>query len=599
MMASRNRLTTLVLAGWIIIILGQAAIARDFKNGILAALESQDTTQVLALLEGEIKTDPAYAPNYLLKGKIFYARGQYDDALVQFELALKKKAKLYEALYYKGLIDLEHGKLDEVEKAFKKGINKSKEEKALFHNGMGLLLMKKENYLDADLEFSRAIQIGPDMAEFHVNKGDANYFNKFYPLAIQQYNQVIEMDTTYLDVYFRLARAYVKQRQYTDAVDQLQTVLKRDTLYIEAWKEIGRLYTMAGQSAGDRDTKDQRFKEAIGSYHKYLDLSKDSADGEIFFNIGRSYFSIGGYAQADSAFEYVLSLGDEPKGIHLYLGRGHLIEENYEKGIEHIGLHLANLETENPNWQPGPEEADLYRRIADAYKALEDYASAAEFYIRAHELVQDNAYYANAAAFAYHRLQDYPSALEYYDKRIAIGPDAWGIYMNAAKCLVSMEDYESSIDYLLKVVELKPDELKAIVHLSNNYLYHLQDCENGTLWTKKVIEMDSTNCEALKSLGFAYFGGTCPPNYLTAINYFKKALDCFKATGANNCGNNDIIVYIAQAYHLHAAELLENDKKEESKKYFKDAFDWYNKCLKCEPGNADCKKGVSDTEFEF
>ena len=59
------------------------------------------------------------------------------------------------------------------------------------------------------------------------------------------------------------------------------------------------------------------------------------------------------------------------------------------------------------------------------------------------------------------------------------------------------------------------------------------------------------------------------------------------------------MLYIAQAYHLQAAELDDKDEKTESKKYFKEAFDWYVKVLKCDPGNADAKKGKRDTEFMY
>lgn len=580
-----------------------SAGAPDFdytlKPEIEQALTDRDTARVLTLLDNEINLDPAYAPHYLLKGRIFYARQQYDKALEEFETALEKKSKLYEAMYYQGLVLLHQGKLEEAKKVFNSGLKKSKEERALFHNGMGLLLLEKKEYNAADVEFRKAISIGPDEAEFHANLGDANYFAEIYPLAISEYTRVIEMDTTFLDVYFRLARAYVAQGQYNDALNQLRTVLSRDSLYTHAWLEIGRLYTMAGLSADDRDLKVQRFTEAIGSYKKYLELSNDSTAGEVFFNIGRSYFNLGGFAQADSAFEHVLALGDVPKNIYLYLGRGYVAEERFDEGIEYLQKHLDWMAEQDPDWKPGPSEADVYRRMADAYKAKEDWTGAARYYVMAFDLTPEDARIAVEAAVAYHRLQDYPKALEYYDKRIALGPDAWNVYLNAAYCTLNMEDFEKSVQYLLTVVELDSTQEKAYSLLSNTYLYQLQDCENGVLWTEKWLALDTTNCEGHKSLGFAYFGGICPPAYLRAINYFDKALSCFKAKGMNNCASTDLMLYIAQAYHLHAANLLENDKKQESKTYFKNAFDWYNKVLKCDPGNADAKKGVSDTEFEF
>jgi tetratricopeptide (TPR) repeat protein len=135
--------------------------------------------------------------------------------------------------------------------------------------------------------------------------------------------------------------------------------------------------------------------------------------------------------------------------------------------------------------------------------------------------------------------------------------------------------------------------------LSNTYLFRLKDCENGVKWTERWLEKDSTNCEALKSLGFAYFVEPCSQNYTRAIRYFDRALTCFRSAGNGNCGNTDIMLSVAQAYHLQAADLAEADQKEESKKQFKNAFDWYNKVLKCDPGNKEAQKGRDDTEFEY
>ncbi|MEE9443054.1 MAG: tetratricopeptide repeat protein [candidate division Zixibacteria bacterium] len=590
--ASRWICILMIMAG----VFSSTIFAEEIDPRVTEALNNHDTTQAQILLDGIIKTDPSYAYNYFLKGKIFFAQGNYEDALDQFEITLDKKSKLYEALYLKGRVLLQLGKIDDAEKDFKKGIDKAKDEKSWFHNGLGLVYMEREEYTRADVEFRRAIQIGPDQAEFHVNLGDANYFSKIYPLAINEYNQVIEMDTTNLDVYFRLARAYMVQNQYSEALDQLSVVLSRDTTYAYAWKEAGKLYTMAGLSARDQETKKQRFDEAIWSYGKFIELSNDSTGGEVFFNMGRAYFNRGFYANADSAFSYVLSIGDVPSNIYLYLGRSKIILEEYQAGIDYLNNHIEWMKEQDTEWEP---DADLNRRIADAYKDLDDHANAAKYYVTASELRPENSRYAVLAAISFHQIKEYADALTYYDRRIDIGPDDANIYLNASYCTLQLEDWEKSVNYLHRVVELDSTKTRAYLLLSDTYIRQLADCDNGILWTEKLYAKDTTSCDALITLGFSYFGTDCYTDYLKAIGYFKRALNCFKDKGMDNCGNANVMLYIAQGYHLYAADLLEKDKKEESRPFFKNAFDWYNRVLKCEPGNADAKKGKSDTEFEF
>jgi len=573
--------------------------SNGYKPEIVEALNNKDTAQVLLLLDREIGIDPAFAPNYQLKGEIFLARNQLDAALEQFDLALNKKSKLFEAQYYKGLVLLRQGKPEEARKVFDDGVRKAKAEKALFNNGMGLYYLEMKDYAKADIEFRKAIQEGPDRAEYHANLGDANYYSQIYPLAISEYNKVIEMDTTNLDIYFRLARAYVAQEQFKEALDQLAIVLVRDSAYANAWKETGKLYMLAGLSARDQETKKQRFTETLGSYRQYLRLTGDSTDGEVFFNIGRAYYFLGAFNESDSALSYVLKLGDVPNGIYTYLGRARIGLERYAEGIADLQRHFTLLKGNDPDWKPTLEDAELYRRLGDAFKATEDLVQAAESYITASDLDSTNARSAVLAAITLHQLQEFSRALTYYERRIGIGPDEADIYLNASLCTISMENYEKTITYLLKVVELDPNKLRAYALLSDTYITKLGDCDNGILWTEKLYRLDSTNCDALITLGFANFGTSCHKNYPKAIDYFSQALECQKAKGLDNCASYNIMLYIAQAYHLHGADMAEKNEKEEQKRSFKNAFDWYNKVLKCDPGNADAIRGARDTEFEF
>jgi tetratricopeptide (TPR) repeat protein len=589
------------LAAVLILMAWSSGSAAVLKPEIAEVLARHDTTQVLTLIDNELKIDPSNGDYYVLRGRILYAREKYPDAMEEFERALKIKTTRFPALYYKGLILLKQSKPEEAKVAFEEGVKKAKDEKALFHNGMGLYYIATGKYAEADVEFRKASQVGPDQAEFHANLGDANYYAKIYPLAINEYNTTIAMDTSFLDVYFRLARAYVAQGQFNEALDQLRIVLTRDSLYTYAWKEIGKLYTLAGLSARDQETKSQRFKEAIGSYRKFFDLSHDSTDGEPFYNLGRAYFNLSAYAEADSAFQRVLATGNVPPSIYLYLGRCKIGQEQYEPGIEYLKKHLAWLKERTPGTEENGsgDEADILRRIADAYKTLSNYDSASVYYVSATSMDTTNAKALFDAAVSYHQLKDYTQALVYYEKRIALGPDAWNVYLNAAYCTLNLGDYEKAMTFLRKVVELDSTNEKAYPLLSSTSVYQLKSCDEGAKWTQKLLERDPTNCDALQSMGYLYFGGICQNDYLKAIGYFTRALECGRKKGTGDCANANLMLYIAQSNHFHAVALNEANNKPESKKFFKEAFDWYKKVVKCEPGNEAAKKGIKDTEFEY
>ena len=107
--------------------------------------------------------------------------------------------------------------------------------------------------------------------------------------------------------------------------------------------------------------------------------------------------------------------------------------------------------------------------------------------------------------------------------------------------------------------------------------------------------MDPNDYEANKSLGYAYFGGVCTQNYTKASKYLNKAYKIISPE-KGDCEVVSLMLWLAKCYHLQGAAKAEK-AKDATVEYGK-AYNWYGKVLKCEPGNADAKKGQADLEFE-
>jgi tetratricopeptide (TPR) repeat protein len=156
--------------------------------------------------------------------------------------------------------------------------------------------------------------------------------------------------------------------------------------------------------------------------------------------------------------------------------------------------------------------------------------------------------------------------------------------------------YQVAVNYFDKYLEYVPDDAKYLELAGQTALYQLSDCEQGVAYFQKLLEVSPDNCVAKRSLGYAYFGGVCTKNYSRALRYLTDAYQCI-ANEKGECGDVDLTLWIAQCYHLRAAEKLE--AKQDANDDFKDAFNWYGKVLKCDPTNKEAKKGQDDTRFEF
>ncbi|RME19120.1 MAG: hypothetical protein D6800_14675, partial [Candidatus Zixiibacteriota bacterium] len=281
------------------------------------------------------------------------------------------------------------------------------------------------------------------------------------------------------------------------------------------------------------------------------------------------------------------------------------------------------------------KEWELYQLLGDSYfyRKPRDYYTAIGYYKKSLELRPGQKRLLYNIAIGYHAIKEYAKAMEYYDKRIALGVDSAeaSLYRNAGSCALSLANgggsadeefdlgdeevtgateeadttavnpdvdyHEKAIGYYKEYLKYNPDDLKVLNLVANTYLYQMQDCANGVAAFEQVLAHDPNSCAALKAIGFAYFSGEiCAKNYTKALKYLRRAYDCLK-NGAGVCSDVEVSLWIAQCYHLRAASPKADKKQANSD--FANAFKWYGRVLKCDPGNKEAVKGQNDTRFEF
>ena len=609
------------------------------KQEVTDALSAGDTAKAIDLLDKEIKLDPSFGYNYYILGQVFYHRAKYEDAEKQFQLSYDKGNKLFEGLYALGLVQLKLGKLEAAEKNFNEGLKKSKDLKAPFHNGLGLVALAKRDPNTADRMIRQAIVLDSSNAEYHVNLGDANFQMKVYSLALSEYEKALLLDTASTDVYFHMAEACLELKDYNCALEKLKIVLRKDSTHADAWMKAGGIYYKAARSSRNPEEQKQRFMETIGSYKKYIELAggkPDSATGRAYYEAGMSYLMLGkgGAEGAKKYFATVLAIPVEPKDIYFYYGRAFQGNEEYDSAVVYYQKHIDWINKQGPDFKSSVGNDELYRRIGESYESLKDYQNAVTWLLKSLEIDSTQEKLQYNVAVCYNYLGDCKNALVYYIKRIARGVDekSWQIYYNAATSAlylsekgpqaaqektgetktstdstsVASPDPLAGIDlpklaaeYLEKVIEFKPDNVKATNMLASTCLYQISDCPRAIQLFEKVLAMEPDNCDALKSMGYANFAGLCPKNYSRALEYLNKALNCSAKKNGSECADPNLLLWIAQTYHFRAVDKREAKQKDESKLDFKAAFDWYNKVLKCDPGNKAAKEGIDQVKFEF
>ncbi len=607
--------------------------AEELKQPIREALDRGDTTHAVELLNKEIELDKTYYLNYSLLGQIYFKQAQYERAKSLLEQAFEKKKKDVENTYYLGRALVELGELDRAEKLLDEGRKKAKGvEKGMLEDGYGMVMMKKGNFQEADRAFRQALLVDENNPTYHIHLGNANFRQGIPSLAVSEYEKALEKDTAGTEVYYNWAEACLEMRDYNCAIEKLRVVLQKDSTHASAWNRAGGIYFKAAMSSTSREDKANRFKETIGSYKRYLELSgakPDSGTVRAYFELAMSYLNLSGFEDAVTYFENVLSIPYEPKDIYFNYGKALWGAKQFDKGSEMLNKHIAL------GGESKVSPIELYQFMADAYyyQKPPDFANAIENYRKVLEIDSANPRAIQNIALAYHSLKMYQPAMHFYQKRIAIGVDSAssGIYRNAASCalalaggeaepadsatssaqIVSIDTASFSFDpntnwtqvaagYFATYLQYNPNDTKILQTLGTTYLYQLKNCAEGIKQFERLLQLDPTDCIAKRSLGYAYFAGGevgCPKSLSKSLDYLLDAYNCVAKSGGG-CKDPSLVLWIAQAYHTRGAERAKDDKVG-SKSDFKNAFDWYGKVLQCQPGNKDAQKGQDDTRYEF
>lgn len=540
-----------------------------------------------------------------------------------------------------GQVMLMRENYQEADKSFRMALASNEEIEA-----KALKNLKNSPYSDEDRATlsERIIQTASrERAGYHLHLGDANYHSGVPSLAIMEYEKALAVDSGSLEVYFHWAEACLSTKDYACALSKLQIVLSRDSTHAEAWKEMAEIYYKAARSQRKRSDRVARFRDAIGAYQKYAGLSHiqpDSANVRLFFELAMSFSEIKRFEEAAGNYEKVLAIPFEIKDIYYNYGKALWGLKRYKDASETLLKHIEWVSKQDEKYKSNIRDVELYRLLGDSYfyRKPRAYMTAIDYYKISLESKPEQKRLLQNIAIGYHSTKSYVAALEYYDKRIALGLDSnrVNLYRNAGFCAMNIaggdadddefdldddEDgdgddmavaddnlpvadpninyFELAIDYLEKYLEHVATDQKVVQVIANTYLYQLADCVNGVTYFEKLLSLDPKNCAANKAIGFAYFGGDiCKTNYTKALGYLKKAHSCLLSGEAGVCSDLDITLWIAQCYHLRAAAKQQKDKVAASKD-FENAFGWYGKVLKCEPGNTDAKKGQDDTRFEF
>jgi tetratricopeptide (TPR) repeat protein len=312
-------------------------------------------------------------------GNTYYMLNQFDKACKYFEKVLETAPDDQQALENLSFTYIRMGETQKGIETFKKF--NTEEGNPHAHFVWGMLFEEAGNYLEAEEELKKSVQLQPDCEEaleelgnilmklnktqeaidtyeklIHINKdnyqawvGKARAFfsTERWKETIHCYEEAIRIRPDCYRSYYSMAAALDEAGKQKEAIEAYHSAIALNPEFADAYNNLGILLLMQG-----------RREEALEVYEEGIKRNKRH-DG-LFFNMGMCLYEEGKYAQAVAAYRNALDINPNELEIYYYLGSALTEMRNYNDAID---AYKSALEIK-------PSDSELYYHIAAIYALL-------------------------------------------------------------------------------------------------------------------------------------------------------------------------------------------------------------------------------------
>jgi tetratricopeptide (TPR) repeat protein len=286
----QSRVTTPMDARWM---MGSLILITALFSSLTVERNSVWRDEVILWTDTIRKSPMAVLPHNNL-GVVYKDQERFEDALREFQIALRIEPNYFQAHYNLGIIYEKRKQFDEAIQEYQTTL-KLKPSYARAHNNLGAVYKDLGRLEEAETEFQAALKLQPDIPTTHYNRGTSLSEQGRLDEAIGEYQAAIRLDPTYQNAHYNLGLAYANQGRFQEAIVEFQTVVRLKPDDAAAHAVLGDIYKDQGQP-----------KEAIDEYQAALKLDPNQA--EIHYTLGVVYGRAGRLEEARQQYQQALQL---------------------------------------------------------------------------------------------------------------------------------------------------------------------------------------------------------------------------------------------------------------------------------------------------
>ncbi|MEO8398643.1 MAG: tetratricopeptide repeat protein [Ignavibacteriaceae bacterium] len=421
-----------------------------------------------------------------------------------------------------------------VKKTFvNKKSNSEDDKKALEHFIDGSIAESKGDYARAIIEFQDALRLDPNAGIYYSLA--KNYFalNKL-SLALQNSKQSVELDSQKVEYYELLSNIYSEAHQSDSAAIVLNKIIEIDSSNVNAYYRLARIY------------ENNRPMEAIKIYEGLT--NRIGPEWSVLVRVAELYEKLGNFDTASATIEQLLSLDPGNESLQKLLIESYLRAKNYDKALEMVSdiLELtpddlsaretkAQIYLAQNNWDAASKEynfildqpdvpLDAKLRIGTSYfnQSLKDSALlpvTKKFFEKIDKDTTDWQVKMYLGAIAINEGDD-STAIKNF--KIVTDLARWNVeaWIRLGGLYFDNQKYVEASKVMNEAVEFFPEDFTVNLILGLS-LSQDNKYSEAKAYLKKSVNLNPSDITALSAYGFAL---NQLKEYNEAINYLNKAL---------------------------------------------------------------------------
>lgn len=423
-----------------------------------------------SLWEGLISAYPGFAPAYSNLGALYMHLGNYDKAVLQFQVAISLEPKT-------SLSAL---------------------------NNLAEIYLAKGEYQTAQRYLLHGLAVMGEAETIYANLGHCYLASGQSKEAIHAYEQSLvakqslSVNDTRTEVYVNLVGLYLDQhdqeRAMTLCLEGIQVFGQNAAL----WAALGRVYMSR-----------KNYEEAIAAFRRSISLSPMSPRNlPVHRSLALAYFQQGNYGKATA--EYRRALAWHPDGLRPSMTGTASPEEELHQCREML------ISTTKPS-------ADILRRMADAHFALGNLEDAIGSYEEALLIDDTDLESLVGLGSVYYSLDRHIDAVKYFSRALEIAPQCVEAHLGLGLTYLSQGSMEMALIKFKWAISITPTNSRAYNFLGKTYEIK-GDLNEAISCYQRSLFLAPRYAQAHNNLGGLL---VCLERYDQAIEEFQAALEIY------------------------------------------------------------------------